>query len=182
MKEHPNKFSSMVSWVMWTENLGSQHSELPRGSVAKFHAMEKLKECCNLLAEKFNQCCNSLGAKQDACIGHLVKLGVFCRSQHQLDGCAFCLFCEALILSPFSGCGLYGSGQFSNLAELFRAKSIQSNHWFLYKWEKVIHIQVEHSNAWSMSITFLSVRFGRSIKMLFRHDNSTYLCDPSWWE
>jgi len=41
------------------------------------NAMEKLKECCNLLAEKFNQCCNSLGAKQDACIGHLVKLGVF---------------------------------------------------------------------------------------------------------
>ena len=36
--------------------------------------MEKLKECCNLLAEKFNQCCNSLGAKQDACIGNLARI------------------------------------------------------------------------------------------------------------
>ena len=41
------------------------------------NAMEKLKECCNLLAEKFNQCCNFLGSKQDACIGHLVKFRVF---------------------------------------------------------------------------------------------------------
>ena len=110
------------------------------------------------------------------------NLVFFAALNTSLTAVLFVCFCEALILSPLSGCGLYGSGQFSNLAELFRAKSIQSNHWFLYKWEKVIHIQVEHSNAWSMSITFLSVRFGRSIKMLFRHDNSTYLCDPSWWE